>query len=111
MKLITITYKDGNTISFTGEDVHFLGDALFYDKTKTERVRVSVEGATVEVKDAPKPERNWLLVAGLCSECIYATTEQAFDSDSQIKLQDNLTSKEADELVNAINGKIDSYKF
>lgn len=61
---------------------------------------------TIEPYEDP---RDWLLVAGVCSEEIYAESKHRYDDESQIKLKENLTQKEAEELETIIREKMNNY--
>lgn len=112
MKKITIEHSNGketiliveNEIDFNNEGIHYkhasgVGENFMklseYDKVKIENYE----------------QRDWVLVAGVASEAIYAVKESQCYGDGFVKLQRFLTEKEASELAESINKKMDSYKF
>lgn len=109
MKKITVK-SDTRTeeyVVFDGMNIH--NGSLFYHCTDGTDGAISLcAGRRIIIEDHEE-ERDWFLVAGVCSEEIYAESKHMYDEESQIKLKEHLTQKEAEELETIIREKMNNY--
>ena len=112
MKKITIKHSnDTETILVVENEIDFNNEGIHYKHAEGVWESFTKLSEHDKVKIENYEPRDWVLVAGIASKAIYAVKESQCYGDGFVKLQSFLTEKEAIELAESINKKMDSYKF